>query len=87
MVNGPYDNDASNFSAPTANDTIYQGVCGHTSMRQGSFAHRNPAHWFGEVRIGMESPLSAPTRPSLSGEMSPAAPKWTPEKDFLWILV
>ena len=30
MVNGPYDNDASNFSTPAANGTIYQGVCGHT---------------------------------------------------------
>ena len=80
MVNGPYDNDASNFSTPEANDTIYLGVCGHTSMRQGSFVLRNLAHWHTEVRTGMESPLSAPTRPMLSGKMSPAAQKWTPEK-------
>ena len=83
MVNGPYDNDASNFSTPEANGTIYLGVCGHTSMRQGSFVLRNLAHWHTEVRTGMESPLSAPTRPMLSGKMSPAAQKWTPEKRVL----
>ena len=73
VVNGPYDNDASNFSTPEANGTIYLGVCGHTSMRQGSFVLRNLAHWHTEVRTGMESPLSAPTRPMLLGKMSPAA--------------
>ena len=85
MVNGPYDNDASNFSTPAANGTIYQGVCGHTSMQQGSFVLQNLAHWHNdnEVRTGMESPLLAPTRQMLSREMSPAAQKWTPEKRVL----
>ena len=55
------------------NGTIYQGVCGHTSMQQGSFVLQNLAHWHNEVRTGMESPLSAPTRQMLSREMSPAA--------------
>ena len=44
---------------------------------------RNIAHWHNEGRTGMESPLSAPTRPMLSREMSPAAQKWTSEKPFL----
>jgi len=46
--NGPYDNDASNFPAPTANGTNYQGACGHTSMQQGIFCApkiRTLARW------------------------------------------
>jgi len=37
LDNGPYGNDASNFYAPKANGTNYQGVGGHTSMQQGIF--------------------------------------------------
>ena len=50
--NGSYDNDDSNFLAPTGNDTTYQGVCGHTSMQQGIFSSKNPHT--AKIKLGPE---------------------------------
>ena len=58
-------------------------VCvGIPACNRVSFVLQKSAHWHDEVRTGMAYPLSTATRPTLSGEMSLAAQKWTPEKRF-----
>lgn len=59
--NGSYDNDDSNFPAPTRNDTTYQGVCDHTSMQQGIFCSKNPHT--AKIKLGPE--WSLPSRHQL----------------------
>ena len=50
--NSSYVNDGSNFLAPTANDTAYQGLCEHTNMQQGVFCSKNPHT--AKIKLGPE---------------------------------